>query len=309
MSLNKSRAQGYEGPKPISLKLKLSKTTLELAEANVLGIEIKNVLGRPLLIDCFFIFNLFNDLSLFVISPDGEKWVFKNPPLVSRGAENKDEYLLKSGEYISEQTLFDLSDMLPRERLDRVESLPSGIYKVFACYSFWGNPDTTLNKALVFSDTVEFSYKPLNEKYLPVLREYDSLWPGNYSTVSVPTRHGRIRDSKTPYSEAAWVHLLNISSNQFDYDSLKAEKAKFDMSYPNSIYQPLILQRQLDWYLIKHHIYLHEMDSVKLDAEADSLLELCQRLTPRWVQLLKFTEKERFLTNKQARELFTNPSK
>jgi hypothetical protein len=135
---------------------------------------------------------------------------------------------------------------IPEEYQKSLEKLPAGNYKLIAQYKL---PQENQLGSITISDTVDFTFKAINENYLPTLIEMDSLYDyfhgirGRDLAFEIMPR---IRNSKTPYSEAAaaWLAVFNRSLPWPKKDiaaiALK-DKNNFESNYSNSAFLPYVL--------------------------------------------------------------------
>lgn len=288
---------------PASLHLELAKDTLALVEPTLLTVTLTNNSDKELVVEADPLLNLIgghDGLSLFLITPEGEESRFKNGTNYTYEAKY---WLLPSQESLSAVLITWWTPFVPLEYTKSLEKLPPGNYKLFASYSV---PEQGDGKAVaVYSDTIGFVFLPLNKEHRPVIKELNSLYLDfmvSYRRSAAPIWE-RIRDSNTPYSEAAWAMLVTLIHRNY-YDSLKTEKRRFCEAYPNSQFMPYIQQEQFrlyKWGLAYEFGALNRpKEDLQLDAEADSLLEVLSDYVPKsyWVhewktKLPMITEQER----------------
>lgn len=233
---------------PASIHLKLGKDTLALAEPTYLTATITNNMNQDLLLDNFLLFHLEEEpfrFSLFLITPNGKEWAYvgtRGSIFISFAPTVRHHLLVPPGQSVSKGMMLWWTTFAPRKYQSALEKLPSGTYKLFATYEL---PDQeNLHEVVIYSDTVELAFLPLNKTYLPALIEMDSL--RRYFTAvdaswRVLPRLQRIGDSKTPYSEAAHALFYGWTNS---FDSLTRGKAHFDELYPQSQFQLKFLEYQ-----------------------------------------------------------------
>ncbi len=232
---------------PASIHLELGKDTLALAEPVPLTAEITNHLSKDLLVQRDEMFGLgdpYYSFSIYLITPEGQEWRYHGPRMRELVSNAYWLYLvLPSGKSVSQLTILRWTFFVPWKYQTVLEKLPSGTYKLFATYRL--PKQEGVEGIVLYSDTVEFVFLPLEEKHLPALVEMNSLsYYLNLRAIrEIPPILERIRDSNTPYSEAAYATLLIILSK--DYESFKSEKARFDELYPDSPFGPYLLRFQL----------------------------------------------------------------
>ena len=231
---------------PVSLKLRLGKDTLAMAEATYLKAEITNNTDKDLLLDNRLMFLLANPpyrFSLYLIMPSGEECLYQG----FRGVDVLGPvrphhfFLLPPGVKASKGILLWWSIFLPREYEVALEKLPPGTYKLFVTYRL---PETAdQEKIVIYSDTVEFVFLPPKSEHHHALVEMDSLYRFFGSIGAAKGRIGlqAIKESNTPYSEAAHARLLTWVR---DLDSFTLEKANFDSLYPSSQFSTHLLETQ-----------------------------------------------------------------
>lgn len=240
-----------------SIKLKLAKESLALAEANILTIEITNNLETPLLLDNEYLFKATKapyPFKLYLIAPDGSKWLYvRGRGIRGSSLGNSPRYFwLPPGGKVQETMYLWATAFAPTKYKNALEKIPSGKYKLFAIYKL---PITTgTGMKVLYSDTAEFTYRALDEKdagALNSLMGMDSLKEsilGVFGPKDKP-QLVKIRDSKTPYSEAAYSILLALilASIEGDpYDQFVIEKRNFDALYPNSSFAIIIMNLQME---------------------------------------------------------------
>jgi len=279
---------------PASIHLELGKNILALAEPTTLAVEITNLMDGDLLLDNLYMFQLHDSpyhLSLFLITPDGKQWFYTGSRYnveIMHGPDTKFYLSLPAGNTISRVMPLWWTTFLPYKYQIALETLTPGTYKLFATYLL---PEQNgLDNVTIYSDTLEFVFLPLNKKHLPVLLEVDSLW-NSFLTLSgseIRPALERIRDSETPYSEGA--HAKLIGGWVRGYDSFVVEKARFNKQYPESPYEILFLVDQASRALVSHR-----------SLEADSLYRLLNGMSPTHSAVLKYHNKVRLLTAREAR--------
>jgi hypothetical protein len=279
---------------PASIHLELGKDTLAVAEPTTLEVEIVNLMERELLLDNLSMFQLDDSpyrFSFFLVTPNAEEWPYVGPRYkveITYTPDTKLYLSLPVEKAIARVMPLWWTTFLPYEYQVALEKLPPGTYKLFATYLL---PEQNgLDNVTIYSDTIEFVFLPLNEKHLPVLLEMDSLW-NSFLTLSgseIRPALERIRGSETPYSEGA--HAKLIGGWVRGYDSFLVEKARFNKQYPESPYEILFLVDQASRALVSHR-----------SLEADSLYRLLNGMSPTHSAVLKYHNRVRFLTAREAR--------
>jgi hypothetical protein len=282
--------QSTDGLTPATLHLELGEDTLALAEPTLLSVYISNDSGKELLVDSRIMFNLYTSpvgLSLTLIFPDGKESVFNEggSVFVDYGLDAKLYSGLASKETVSTCMILWWTPLLPQEYRGALETLPPGTYKLFATYRL-PQPEA-LAGGMLYSDTIEFVFLPLEEQHLPILIDMDSLGRGGSGNVKREERLPRISNSKTPYSEAASAtSLIAISS----YDSFTVEKAKFDELYPESQFTSVILHEQ----------YIQAKLSKRI-IQRDSIRAVLRDIQPTHIVVLPDEKLRRGITVREAR--------
>jgi hypothetical protein len=292
-----------------SIHLELGKDTLALAEPTLLTVTLTNNQESELIIEADPLLNLIgghNGLSLFLITPDGEQSEFKNGMNYTYEAKY---WLLPPQESLSAVLITWWTPFVPLDYTESLEKLPSGNYKLFASYDI---PDQGNDKAVaIYSDTIEFVFLPLNKDHRRVIKELNSLsmdFMGLYLRRSTPTWQ-RIRDSNTPYSEAAWAMLVTllyrIDYDRIYYDSLEIVKKRFCEAYPNSQFMPYIQEAHFRIYksglAYEFGALNRPKENLQLDAEADSLLEVLGDYVPKSFWVHKWKTKLPIITEQERR--------
>jgi hypothetical protein len=249
---------------PVSIHLKLAKDTLALAEPTYLTATITNNMNQYLLLDNLLLFRLKQEpfrFSLFLITPNGKEWAYvgtRGSISISFAPTIRHHLLVPPGQSASKGMMMWWTTFAPRKYQAALEKLPSGTYQLFATYEL---PEQKgLDGEVIYSDTVQFVFLPLNKMHLPDLIEMDSL--RRYFTAfdaswRVLPRLQRIGDSKTPYSEAANALFYGWTNS---FDSLTRGKAHFDALYPQSQFQLKFLERQFLY--AKKEEKANELDSL-----------------------------------------------
>jgi hypothetical protein len=278
-----------------SIHLKLAKDTLALAEPVLLTVEVNNNSGNDLLLDNCAMFTLEQNsyrFSLTLIAPDGQEWPYDpfSKIDVLYAASAKLYFFLPPGESASDIMLLWWTCFLPDDYQVALEKLPPGTYKLFATYRLPKQKESEVS--ILYSDTFEFVFLPVQKEYIPVLIEMDSL----YFYLNGGLKRGlrdeayqritRIKDSHSPYSEAAHVKLAYTFGS---IDDLRVEKERFNRLYPNSAFEPFLVKRQFI-----------RARSKGLSNEMDSLLGVCGNLTPTDHIVLKEQNKIRLVTAEEA---------
>lgn len=235
---------------PASIHLALSTDILALAEPTLLTVEIVNNLKKDLFLDNNPMFTLYEApyrFTLTLISPDGQKWMYDR--LGTLHAEYPPDapiyFILPPGKKTSDYMFLWWTCFLPKDYKVALENLPLGKYKIFATYRLPKQKE--LEKMVLHSDTFEFVFLPPKEEHLPSLVEMDSLWlylyggAGSALSRDARERLEHLRDSNTPYSEAAHARLIRFNRN---LDSFTVAKAEFDKLYPTSPFAPVLLEAQ-----------------------------------------------------------------
>lgn len=282
---------------PASLHLELAKDTLALVEPVLLTVEVNNNSGNDLLLDNLSMFTLERNpyrFSLTLIAPDGQQWPYDpfSQIDVLYAASAKLYFFLPPGESASDIMLLWWTCFLPDDYQVALEKLPPGPYKLFATYRL---PEQEKSEvSILYSDTFEFVFLPVQKEYIPVLIEMDSLYfylNGGFKRGlrdEAYQRITRIKDSQSPYSEAA--HVKSVYTNT-DMTNYKTEKERFNRVYPNSAFEPFLVKRQFILAQLKG-----------LSNEMDSLLGVYSNLSPTDYRVLKEQNKIRLVTAEEARD-------
>lgn len=243
----------------LSIHLNLAKTILALAEPTMLTVTISNNSNDSILIDNQFLFGAAESpypLRLYMITPDGEKWLYRGGRClhVTYFPDSPIYLWLPPKDHISEEEYLWCTFFAPKKYQQALEKVPPGHYFLYASYDSPHQKD--LSDEVIYSDTVEFVYIPLKTKdtqSINALHELDSLKDsflcGFLSSDRV--RFERIRDSHTAYSEAANASLLSVilfSLEEDSYQKFMTEKRRFDESYPQSPYQRHLLKLQSSYF-------------------------------------------------------------
>lgn len=280
---------------PASLHLELGKDTLALAEPVLLTVEVNNNSGSDLLLDNLSMFSLERNPYRFwltLISPDGQEWPYD--PFykmdVLYGLSSLMYFFLPPGESASDNMLLWWTCFLPDDYQVALEKLPPGPYKLFATYRLPKQKESEVS--ILYSDTFEFVFLPVQKEHIPVLIEMDSL----YFYLNGGLKRGlrdeayqrlaRIKDSQSPYSEAAHVKLVYTNTDMNNY---KMEKERFNRLYPNSAFEPFLVKRQFMLAQLKG--LLNEMDSV---------VGVYSNLSPTDYRVLKEQNKIKLITAEEA---------
>ncbi len=262
---------------PVSIHLELGKDTLALTEPTMLTAKLTNLSGNDLVVDLTSTFGFPSAFALFLITPEGEVSRYRVGIFVSYASSTNIYFLLPPDEQATRATMIWWQNFVPLRYKAALEDLPAGDYKIYCTYRL---PDDNL---LIYSDTSEFVFLPLEEEHLPALTDMNYLKEPLSSSEITNTRLERIRDSDTPYSEGAWVKLL---LRIYDYDSFKAEKSRFDKAYPNSQFAHYLLGTQKSTYLMWGHNTINTLSERIGTPEYDSLMILIRNVTPRAVNVL-----------------------
>ena len=280
---------------PASIHLKLGKDILAVAEPVLLMVEVNNNSGSDLLLDNLSMFTLERNpyrFSLTLITPDGQQWPYD--PFshidVLYSASAKLYFFLSPGESASDNMLLWWTCFLPDDYQVALEKLPPGPYKLFATYRLPKQKESEVS--ILYSDTFEFVFLPVQKEYIPVLIEMDSLYfylNGGFKRGlrdEAYQRITRIKDSQSPYSEAA--HVKSVYTNT-DMTNYKTEKERFNRLYPNSAFEPFLVKRQFILAQLKG-----------LSNEMDSLLGVYSNLSPTDYRVLKEQNKIKLITAEEA---------
>jgi len=280
---------------PVSIHLELGKDTLALAEPVLLTVEVDNNSGSDLLLDYCSMFTLKQNpyrFSLTLIAPDGHEWLYdplyKMDVLYTPSA--KLYFSLEPRQAASDNMLLWWTCFLPDTYQVALEKLPSGIYKLFATYRLPKQKDSEVS--ILYSDTFEFVFKPVQKEHISVLIEMDSL----YFYLNGGFRRGlrdktiqrirRIKDSQSPYSEAAHVKLAYTFGS---IDDLRMEKECINRLYLKSAFEPFLMK----WQFI-------EARAKGLSNEMDSLLDIFTELSSTNHIILKEQNKIKTYTAEEA---------
>jgi len=268
---------------PATIHLTLGKDTLALAEPTMLTVTTTNLSGNDLVVHSRNTFNLPYTLRLFLITPGGEESRYRTGLSVIYGPDAPLYFLLPPGEQATEKKMLWWQYIVPSRYVETLEKLPPGTYKIYGTYRL---PN---DNVVIYSDTVEFVFLPPEKEYLSMLKDMNHIHGPIYEPKT-DARLRRIKDSNTPYSEAAWTMLI---LRTYDYDSLKAEKSRFDEAYPNSQFTSWLLLNQCAAYLMSQSI----LDPAShILPELDSLLELRGQVNPRAVDVLRWKGEIQLLT-------------
>lgn len=274
---------------PASLHLEIGKDTLALAEPTMLKVTITNLSENGIVIHSRHTFELPYSLKLFLVTPEGEVSRYRTGISISYGPENLIYFTLPPGKQVVEDKMLWWQNIVPSRYVAALQELPSGTYQLYATYHL---PSNDIG---IYSDTLEFTFLPVEKEHLEVLEDLNHIH-GPFYEKETNTRLRRIADSNTPYSEAAWVKLI---LRTYDYDSLKAEKSRFDEAYPNSPFTPWLLFNQCAFYRMSRPVpdpYANDLP------ELDSLMELRASINSRSVDILKFRNEIQYLTEQERRE-------
>lgn len=263
-------AQAQDTP-PVFIHLELAKDTLALAEPTILTVALTNHLDREILVDSRFMLGLNSSpytFRLYMISPQGEEWPYVGgrQSCAFYSTSSKLYLLLSSNQTVSDYMSFWCPHYAPDEYRQALETLPLGTYRLYGIYRL---PDQTgFYEGIIYSDTVEFVYLPVEWLHRPMLKEISTLWGaflGTFGSEHLETLK-RIQNSNTPYSEAAHYMVAAIMLGSLEknaYSNFVAEKAHFDKLYPNSPFEPQLLLMQASRARYSHR-----------DFKADSLDQL-----------------------------------
>ncbi|MBN2380538.1 hypothetical protein JXM67_12125 [candidate division WOR-3 bacterium] len=288
-------AQGLSAQdKPlVSIHLELGKDTLALAEPTVLTVEITNHLNRDIALDRGYMFKLDDypyPLTLILITPLGQVWTYIGSRLdVFEFVISAPKYTLVAPfESMSRQMLVWWTTLVPVEMRTSLEDIPPGKYKLYAVYRL---PDyNKLDDNLIYSDTVEFFFLPLQWQYRQAVIQMDSLWDyfiiGNRGAGLKGMEW--LKDSNTPYSEAAFTTLLRWIQ---DYDSLANQKAIFDTRYPNSHFSNILLLHQYNYANFSGYVQV-----------ADSFSQILQSKLPTDYTSYRIRNEERIVMSPEVSE-------
>ncbi|MEA3311344.1 MAG: hypothetical protein U9Q76_03900 [candidate division WOR-3 bacterium] len=275
---------------PTSIHLELSKNNLALAEPVYLKATITNLSDNDLVINKTFMFGI-EDLPnflLFLITPNEDIWRYHGRGLFPYfGPDSKLYFLLPPEEQITGELFLWWQLIVPPEYRYAYENLPHGNYRLYATYRIPGPKE--FQEVVIYSDTAEFVFLPPEEKHLQTLRDIDSLRLYDGTRVASPILE-RIKNSNTPYSEAAWAQLISWIKEPELYI---LEKASFDVIYPET---------QFASYLMLNQISLARKKG--LIPQIDSILPLWKEETPSPLYLIGsgLEEGVKTLTEKERRE-------
>lgn len=275
---------------PASVYLELSKDTLVLAEPTILTVEVTNNSGNDLLLHLHR-FDISNALQVFLVTPEGEESRYEMDFSVTFLPENSRYFLLSPGEQATEDIILDWRRIVPNHYKSKLQNLPSGTYKLYAAYPL---PNENV---VIYSDTIEFVFTPVEKKHLPVLKKMNQFTMVPYGSIA-KSLWKEIRDSNTPYSEGAWVKIIAVT---FNYDSLKVEKSRFDEIYPNSHFAHFLLQVQCSNYLRAGNTTLNTPSTNLGTPEYDSLMTLLRTTTPNIVNVMIWDEKVKVVSEEERR--------
>ncbi|MEA3311099.1 MAG: hypothetical protein U9Q76_02640 [candidate division WOR-3 bacterium] len=289
---------------PASIHLEIGKDTLALAEPVYLKATIANNMGKDLFVSTghmFRIHDIASRFSLSLITPDGKEWAYnlfvKMDVVYTPGS--KLYFLLPPGKSVSDDKVLWWTYFLPQEYQRALEKLPAGNYKLFAAYLL--PKQERLEGMILYSDTVEFVFLPPQWEHIQVLMEMDSLWRFQKGYGTRPVREDayqrftRIRDSHTPYSEAAHAMLVIW---EYDLDEFKEEKARFDRLYPGSQFESELLKHEYLSTQLLNHRYLRTGKGTFI--ETDSLIEVWSELAPANHNVLEEQNKIKLVTAEEA---------
>lgn len=289
---------------PASLHLELGKDTLALAEPVMLTVEISNNSQEDLKLDNVSMFTLDRipyNFSLTLITPDGKEWDYNLfvKMDVSYAPGSKLYFLLPPGKSVSDDKVLWWTYFLPQEYQRSLEKSPAGNYKLFAAYLL--PKQERLEGMILYSDTVEFVFLPPQREHIQVLMEMDSLWRFQKGYGTRPVREDayqrftRIRDSHTPYSEAAHATLVIW---EYKLDEFKEEKARFDRLYPGSQFESELLKHEYLKTQLLNHRYLRTGKGTFI--ETDSLIEVWSKVASTHYKVLKEQNKIKLVTAEEA---------
>lgn len=276
---------------PAMISLELGKDTLALGEPVYLKATITNFSDKDLVINRTFMFGIEDlpNFALYLITPDGDTWPYHGRGLFPYfGPDSKLYFLLPPEEQITGELFLWWQLIVPPEYRYAYENLPHGNYKLYATYRIPGPKE--FQEVVVYSDTAEFVFLPLEEEHLQTLRDIDSLKLYDGTRVASPILE-RIKNSNTPYNEAAWAQLISWIKEP---ESYIFEKASFDATYPNT---------QFSSYLMLNQISLARKKG--LISQMDSILPLWKEETPSPLYLISsgLEEDVKTLSEKERREL------
>lgn len=285
-----------EAKKSLFMALELSKDSFALAEPALLTVEINNNSNRDYILDNQAMFSLdrqFQKFTLTLIDPDGVERSFVHYMRVefSYGSDAKIYFVLPAGEKVKDKKFLWWQHFFEIEYRTSLEDIMPGHYKLLATYRL---PNLRGQKRItVYSDTVDFYFKPVEEEHLSVLEELDSLYLyiGGFLSPEVkekaPESFKRIRDSQTPYSEAAFTRYLLTRT---EWDEFIVEKERFDEVYPNSPFVSTLLGVQSSRARMKNK-----------EAERDSLMRYWSQIEPYHRSVLLYEDKLKLVSISEAR--------
>ncbi|MBN2379459.1 hypothetical protein JXM67_06615 [candidate division WOR-3 bacterium] len=295
---------------PAAVHLKLGKDTLALAEPAILTIEITNNQESLVFVHISHL-AYSRGFRITLLTPDGNEWEYKPDFVVHIDyiSEGKVLFQLHHGESVTDDLLIWWTLYFPKEYRNSIEMIPSGTYKMFVKFPLDYQKLESVEGAVIYSDTLEFQFLPLEDSYLDILCELDSLCdffagPAPKWSEGRP-RFERIRDSQTPYCEGAWAYLISWLD---DYDELACEKKAFDSKYPNSQFSPFLAECEFmecfHFTMGSKPIIVEPNYRPVIEPKADSLLEVWSRMTPGSIRMLWFKEYDKFLSRTEFTERY-----
>jgi hypothetical protein len=258
---------------PACIHLKMEKDSLALLQPTVLTVQLTNNLNSTLFLkDHVTIYGPSRhlqwplDLTLTLVTPGGDEY----PCRVNPSPSGPPAYAaLPAKDSLCAHSFLNWSEVLTKTcEANLAKIVTPGNYKIFASYElppqeilhlspeslavlyllYYAGKELPMPEGnLVYSDTVEFVFLPQNETYPRRIGKVSSLgkafapdWEWNESQAQC--RLELLRDSNTPYSEAARYMLLG---RIWCRDSLMSQRVCFASLYPGSWLELLWLQEEL----------------------------------------------------------------
>ncbi|MBN2378272.1 hypothetical protein JXM67_00500 [candidate division WOR-3 bacterium] len=275
----------------VLIHLELGKYILALAEATMLTVAVTNNSDGEILLDNRYLFGGTEhpySFKLFMVSPDGEEWEYIGGRRIKKYlSTSKFYFYLPPQLRVDEQVCLWATTFVPKEYRQALEKLTPGVYRLFAIYHI--PIQEGIDKYVFFSDTLEFVYLPLDSsdaRSMKALRQMNALSESFLGIFGSPEEERRLRKiirTKTPYSEAAHSLLLGMILAHLDknsYDDFVTAKTQFDRLYPNSPFEPTLLE--LQWFRNK---------SINRTSQADSIAALLENIYPEGKAILRWQNK------------------
>jgi hypothetical protein len=273
-------------PCPISLTIELAKDTLAFMEPTLLTATITNTSFNDVAVVenlDLELYEMSSGLKVFLITPDDDISRFKfggnSQPIYTT------YWLLPPGESITVSAITWWACYLPVEYYRTLEKAPSGTYKMFATYKLRLRAGVENRKAI--SDTVEFTFLPLEKEHHSVIQLFDELH-ADFLTGYMPGYRGifeKIVESNTLYSEAVWAGLIGSMSHK-EYDKMTIQMDSFYKVYPNSDFKPYLLVEEFITYRnclaygfgqYRSPLESHE---IVLDSKAEAMVDSIHAVMP-----------------------------